>query len=529
MSSGSIRFISIAGTDSADKKRARQRDVRSHVTSQHYRQKRARDAEKNAPTRQNASSIIRSNGIRTLPEVRERVPSLRPPDQPQTVRAVSQQRQDTVAVPAAFIDAENEARYAKSANPNSYLGQGASDPFAGLSIGVLTARMRRHLSYYVNILMRQMRPSWTFALVRRRFGCRSFISADELLLNSLCVCASTSRALLTGDTATYSITEDLGSAGIQSTSFDWLYFKGKTMQIITARLSNPQDAVSDHIIGAVCELVMSEAFTGNATHMATHVLGLRRLEQLRRNRGDLPYNLEFKIVESYTKASALTQTKPTVPFTLSFGSSATLASMDHFLPELGSAIILKWPTLSSKQDFLYILHDIIITTRYTQITSESSSRYLDDEFHERIAYENLYIEHRLLDWNAEGVVEEACRIACLMYVNTSLVRSYRPSAAILQNLVSTLFQTVTASGDAQAAPMGEPWGSCLDVFFWVLFIGAHCSYQQAHKRFFFDSVWRTAVLLKMNTWEEARAVLTQHLFIDEIYQETLEIIWLRYS
>ncbi|KAI8944698.1 hypothetical protein F4801DRAFT_594733 [Xylaria longipes] len=528
MSSGSIRFISIAGADSAGERRARQRDIRSHITSRYYRQKRVRDAEENNSKRQDAVSATQSDELRLLPEAREHVPPLRPSDHFRTAGTLSRQRQDTVAWPTNYTETENEVRYPENSHPNSYLGQGASDPFASLPMSLVTSRMGKHLYYYVNILMRQMRPSWTFALVRKRFGCRSFLDADELLLNSLCVCASTSTALLTGDTATYTMADDMGAAETQSASFDWLYFRGKTMRIITARLSNPQDAVSDYIISAVCELIMSEAFTGNTTHLAMHISGLQRLEQLRRNRGDLPYDLEFKIVESYTKASTLTQTKPTAPFTLNFGSSTTLASMNHVLPEIGSALILKWPELSWKQDFLYILHDIVTSTRYTQTISETSSRYSDDEYHERIAYENLYIEHRLLDWNAEGTVEEACRIACLIYVNTSLVRSYPPSAAIIQNLVNTLFQTVTASGDAQVE-MGHPWGSCLDVFFWVLFIGAHCSYQQTHRRFFFDSVWRTAVLLQLNTWEDARAVLMQYLFIDEIYQETLEIIWLQNS
>ncbi len=108
-----------------------------------------------------------------------------------------------------------------------------------------------------------MRPSWTFALVRKRFGCRSFVNADELFLNSLCVCASTSRALLTGDIATYTMADDFEAAETQSASFDWLYFRGKTIQIITARLSNPQDAISDPIIGAVCELIMSEVCPGS--------------------------------------------------------------------------------------------------------------------------------------------------------------------------------------------------------------------------------------------------------------------------
>ncbi|KAI0190493.1 hypothetical protein EV127DRAFT_511774 [Xylaria flabelliformis] len=525
MSSGSIRFVSIAETDSAEEKRARQRNIRSHVTSRHYRQKRIRDAEKNDSKRQNALSVNRNDELPPLPEARGHMQSLQLSAQSTVVGTVGRQQQDIVALPTAYTETQNEARYRESARLNSYLGQGASDPFVGLPTGLVTSRMGKHLYYYVNILMRQMRPSWTFALVRKRFGCRSFIDADELLLNSLCVCASTSKALLTGDMAIYTMADDLQAAGIQSASFDWLYFRGRTMQIITTKLSNTQDAFSDYTIGAVCELIMSEAFTGNTTHLAMHVSGLKRLEQLRRYSSELSYNLEFKILESYTKASTLTLARPTAPFALSFGSSTTLASMDQCLPEIGSALILRWPELSRKQDFLYILHDIIKSTRYTQAISESSSRY-SDEYHERIAYENLYIEHRLLSWKTEGIVEEACRIACLMYVNTSLIRSYRSSAAIIKNLVNALFQTVVASNDAQVEAHNA-WGSCLDIFFWVLFIGAHCSYQQAHERFFFNSVWRTAVLLQLKTWEDARTVLAQYLFIDEIYQETLEIIWLQ--
>jgi hypothetical protein len=106
--------------------------------------------------------------------------------------------------------------------------------------------------------MRQMRPSWTFALVRKKFGCGSFINADELQLAATCVFASTARAMLTGDLSKYDIADEQGAANLRSASFDWLYFRGKTMQIINARLADSQDATSDHTIGAVCELIMSE-------------------------------------------------------------------------------------------------------------------------------------------------------------------------------------------------------------------------------------------------------------------------------
>jgi hypothetical protein len=103
-----------------------------------------------------------------------------------------------------------------------------------------------------------MHPSWTFALVRKKFGCRSFVNADELRLNAICFYASTSRALLTGDLALHTMADELEVADMRSASFDWLYFKGKTMQIINARLSNHRDSISDNTIGAICEMILAE-------------------------------------------------------------------------------------------------------------------------------------------------------------------------------------------------------------------------------------------------------------------------------
>ncbi|KAI3319428.1 hypothetical protein HD806DRAFT_259855 [Xylariaceae sp. AK1471] len=524
MSTGSIRFISVAGADSAGEKRARQKQVRSHVTSQHYRQKRARDEDEYGSKRETSRFNVRTAKAQPVPEVRAAVLALRPYDHSFLALSANSKRYIIGGTTIAFDESGEKGYLLDNVHPGSYLGQGVSDPFVALPLS-LTSRMAKHLYYYVNILMREMHPSWTFALVRKKFGCRSFVNADELRLNAICVYASTSRALLTGDMAMHTIANELEAVDMRSASFDWLYFKGKTMQMVNARLSNAQESISDNTIGAICELILSETYTGNMSHVIIHVRGLRRLQELRQRNHDVPYHLESRIIESYIKAATISQSKPTFPFTLTFSKAISLTSTDHVMPALGSALIYKWPHISTKEDFVPILHEIVTTTRHTEAVLDSSSRFSDEDYHEFIHYQNLHIEYRLLDFDVESTVEKACRISCLLYVNTSLVRGYPPSAAIIQNLVNALFENLEILEDGQAA-MTDTWAGCLDVLFWVLFIGAHCSRQQAHESFFVDGVSRIAALLRLDTWESARTLLSQYLFVDKIYQETLEMIWI---
>ncbi|KAI1114778.1 hypothetical protein F5Y14DRAFT_412790 [Nemania sp. NC0429] len=532
MSTSNIHFISIAGPDSADDKKDRQRRVRSLVASRHYRQQRAENIEANLSYEQSTRVVVRNKNNQPQSKKEIQAPSAAPgphgrtrtrssPNAWPTVRLRQQITAEPPAVPEASGD--ESRHFAVSRHHMSYLGQGAKDPFVAMPTSVKTPRMDRHLNYYVNVLMRQMRPSWTFALVRKKFGCRSFVNADELQLMATCVFASTARAMRTGDLAIYSATDELGAANLRSASFDWLYFKGKTMQIINARLAVPQHAISDHTIGAICELILSETYSGNTDHIAIHALGLRQLEELRRSNDDLPHHLTYRILESYIKAATVSLTKLAVPFTLKMSKSGPLAHIEHVLPDLGSYLIRKWPQLSSNQAVVSILHDIVTTTRHTYGGLENGTRGVDEDYHDSIAYMNLYIEYRLLNWDASTAIERICRIACLLYVNTSLVRAYQPSAAIIRNLVTALREMLGSIDET------DSWARCPDVLLWVLAIGAHCSRQQDGEWFFVDCLWQTATLLDLHTWEDARDLLARYLFVDEIYQETLEVIWARKS
>jgi hypothetical protein len=127
MPTGSIQFVSVAGPDSADEKRARQKQVRSHVTAQHYRQKRARDAVDYDSKRETsrfdtetgkAQPVSDGHGVLALRTFNDSPPVL----------------------------SANSGQYLEDLNPRSYLGQGVSDPFVALPLS-LDSRTAKHLYY----------------------------------------------------------------------------------------------------------------------------------------------------------------------------------------------------------------------------------------------------------------------------------------------------------------------------------------------------------------------------------------------
>jgi hypothetical protein len=109
--------------------------------------------------------------------------------------------------------------------------------------------------------MPQMHPSWTTNLLRKQFGCASFLFADDLMLNAISAYAATSRALLTGDVTRHTSEREISTGGCHSDTFDWLFYKGKTIQLINSRMANSRGAIADTIIAAICDLIFLEVST----------------------------------------------------------------------------------------------------------------------------------------------------------------------------------------------------------------------------------------------------------------------------
>ena len=111
--------------------------------------------------------------------------------------------------------------------------------------------------------MPAMHPSYTTNLNRRTFGCKSMQYADELSLSGISAFSATSRAMESGDLVRHDAAKQNSNEGFHEHVFDWLYFKGHTINLINRRLSNDGQAIDDLTIGGICDLILLEVCSEN--------------------------------------------------------------------------------------------------------------------------------------------------------------------------------------------------------------------------------------------------------------------------
>jgi hypothetical protein len=251
--------------------------------------------------------------------------------------------------------------------------------------------------------------------------------------------------------------------------------------------------------------------------------GLHRLASLWRaqSHSPTPYDIDYKLIAAAIKLSILTNTPPSIPFNLTFNPPVPqpLPGLYHILPELGAQLLETWPAMSSADYIVPTINDLITMTRYTEAVHQRSFPYLDENaYMEYINFQNMHIEHRLLSYQARGVVDAACRTACLLYVNTVLVRGWSNNAALTRSLVRQL-RTVMAQATCN-------WIAFEKLLLWATFVGATCSHGLADERFFTTLFESAAAALHLHSVEDARQVLSRSLYVERIHGGALKRIWM---
>jgi len=218
--------------------------------------------------------------------------------------------------------------------------------------------------------------------------------------------------------------------------------------------------------------------------------------------------------------------------------SLPLPDLGTILPKLGSTLINKWSQISPKEDAVQILYDLAAMTRYTEaVFGRKFPPCDDDSYHEYANYRNLSIEHRLLEYQGERFesvlpqnfsiedsVEHCCLLVLLLYVNTSLWRGYPASSAIIHNMVRRLKEVLETVIGSEVA-FKATWTAHCDLFIWVLFTGAYCSQKQSEEGFFRDALRKTAAVLGLVSWEDARELLMGFFFVERVHLNVLKEIW----
>jgi hypothetical protein len=151
-------------------------------------------------------------------------------------------------------------------------------------------------------------------------------------------------------------------------------------------------------------------------------------------------------------------------------------------------------------------------TRHTEAIFEWIFPYTeDDSYHEYINAQNLSIEHRLLSYEPGNSREECVRLACILYVNTCLVRGFPISAAIIQNIVSRLRDVLQTSLET------DDWQTHENVLFWVLFVCAYCTEKGTEEKVLVEALDDAVAIIGLTSVEDAKAVLSTFFYVERIY------------
>ncbi|KAF2704487.1 hypothetical protein K504DRAFT_506968 [Pleomassaria siparia CBS 279.74] len=498
-----MQFISFTGKPSSETKKAQRKIVRSHVTAQRYRKKRKEDEEayrlNNPPAISIPLHVSAETGIDTSP-----VSNYHDTESRGFVMGISVQQSATgkqlnltktpseisgSGGPFDFVTYEDSSFFPTVQYSISSQGSPFNDPFIGMP-PALSPRLFKHLFYYVNVLMPQMNLTYFANQFRKRIHCPSLATSDELSLSGMSAFSATSRAMLINEL----------TKGHDAES---LHLKWRTIKLVTGRLAN--------------------TITGNTVEATTHMKGLQQLAGIRRqNSNPIPYDLAAKIVTSAVKLAAMTHTTPLVPFVIGFNITLPISNVSHVLPDLGSKLISDWPNISKVSDpfFISTLYDMANMTRHTEAVYEVLYPFTeDDSYYQYINAQNLHIEHRLLSYSPGNKREDCVRLACILFVNTCLVRGFPISAAILQNLVAVLRNALRSSLKT------NDWESHKDVLFWVLCVSAFCTKKETEDGVLVNAFVNVASQLNLDSWEDAKKLLCSFFYVERIYGEKFRHTW----
>lgn len=165
--------------------------------------------------------------------------------------------------------------------------------------------------------------------------------------------------------------------------------------------------------------------------------------------------------------------------------------------------------------------------------SPSSSKSLENVEEDYFVHQIIYIEHRFLTFpydresdgggRSENQVESACRFVCLMFMLNVLWGHYSNMSPVTRSPLMALRHGL-GEPDLKDSRNGM-WATCHDIFFWVMFIGAHSSRDQPERSFFVNEFSKAAGHLGLKTCEDARELLLGFFYTDHMFWESLREVW----
>ena len=181
-------------------------------------------------------------------------------------------------------------------------------------------------------------------------------------------------------------------------------------------------------------------------------------------------------------------------------------------------------SFSISKDLVNVLEDMSYLTSFLELPGQSSTGTQQMRYFDALSL----IEHRILSvpigndtqYGAidGGNIDETCRLAALIYINI-VFRELQPNSAVHATLTNRLRISLMQT-DFKSC-----WGTLSEALLWVLFIGGSVAMQEPTKSWLMYTLENVCSHLKLQSWCNARDILSKYLWCDRIWEERCKSIW----
>jgi hypothetical protein len=326
--------------------------------------------------------------------------------------------------------------------------------------------------------------------------------------------------------------EGTARPGVSDPSSATLTHQAEATRLINEALRQPWRGTSDAIIAAVTILANWQSFVGDLSEAEQCLGGLERLFRMRGGLEALPLPLVQRIQRVDTNVAAASSSRPCFPLlkvqnidirrTIPLSKNAQL--FNHNLHLLGTGFLRSDVSDLLSQDIQIIFDDMQALAMLFNLWTHGQANSLglaNDFFEMRI----VAVENRLLtmphqeSYDCAALVQECCRIAALLFVNTSFWL-WQKWNRVLVALVALLGRKVDIAQrmDCWRPPLWE-------VLMWIIFFGRHAASAQDQADWFSRRLVTVTKNLGIVSWEEARKILMRFFYWDAVHSQPFSDIW----
>ncbi|CAI7569102.1 unnamed protein product [Penicillium manginii] len=366
---------------------------------------------------------------------------------------------------------------------------------------------------------------------------RSSFSDPGGFFGLMSMCAAHRAALSSGHLNSMLIESDDKQTGNDR---DYCIMKAKCIREMNVKVRDPAQALTNEAFDTIVNLLTGSLIAGLFDEARIHLTGLRRMVELRggiSGESIQSASILIAITTSDVKAASGLLVKPVFPLTWDT-QPVPKAIQQRIRPppssslhQLGSGFFANTILSPPLIRILNVVRDVIF---YGVAITQPSNLESSERHFFRIL--NCEAEHQLLSYIYENSekgpgpknpekhihpIEAVTRVAVICFLNNFLIVS-PPSSGLGRALTKHLVKVVSNFKISRLLDLPK---ENLNLFAWVIFIGARGSIGQREQGWFVERLARIAMICEWKSWEQVSRILADYFFVPGAQDEDWRCVW----